>query len=397
VPRRITIDAARRIALAAQGLGGPRPAGRVDRRHLRRVLDTMAVLQLDSVNVVCRSHYLPVFARLGPYDRAALDHYLWRTGEAFEYLAHEASITPVENHPRLRFRMELGRWKAGRQLEAERPDYLDAVRREVEESGPLTVSDLSDPGRRTGTWWGWTAGKLALEWLYVTGRLAVHHRRPGFVTAYDVPERVIPAAVLAAPTPSRDEAIDALLPIAARALGVGTIHDLADYFRLPIREARARVDAHVTAGRLEAVDVEGWKDVAYLHPAAKRPRAMPARALLSPFDPVVWFRPRAERLFGFRYRIEIYVPAAERRHGYYVLPFLLGDRLVARVDVKAHRAAGALRVPGAFREDGAGPEHVAHELAAELVELAAWLGLGDVVVGDRGDLAEPLRRQVRRL
>jgi uncharacterized protein YcaQ len=212
-----------------------------------------------------------------------------------------------------------------------------------------------------------------------------------------VPERVIPAAVLAAPTPSRDEAIDALLPIAARALGVGTIHDLADYFRLPIREARARVDAHVTAGRLEAVDVEGWKDVAYLHPAAKRPRAMPARALLSPFDPVVWFRPRAERLFGFRYRIEIYVPAAERRHGYYVLPFLLGDRLVARVDVKAHRAAGALRVPGAFREDGAGPEHVAHELAAELVELAAWLGLGDVVVGDRGDLAEPLRRQVRRL
>jgi uncharacterized protein YcaQ len=392
----ITLAAARRIALRAQGFGEPRPAGRADRRHLRRVLDRMAVLQLDSVNVVCRSHYLPVFARLGHYDRDRLDDYLWRSGESFEYLAHEASVTPVEHHPPLRFRMQQGRWERGRRLEREEPAYLRHVLDQVEARGPLTISDLDGAGERTGPWWGYSKGKVALEWLYVTGRLAISARTPGFVSTYDLPERVIPAPVLAAPTPTRDESIDTLVRRAARALGVGTAADLADYFRLPIREVRASVARLASAGLLDEVRVDAWPGPAFLDPAAVRPRQVQGRALLSPFDPVVWFRPRAERLFGFRYRIEIYVPEERRVHGYYVLPFLLDGALVARVDLKADRRGGRLRVRGAFAQPDADPVHVADELAGALADLAAWLGLVEVVVERRGDLAPALRRAVGR-
>jgi uncharacterized protein len=394
--RTLRLDQARRIALAAQGFADPRPAAAVDVRHLRRVLDRMAVLQLDSVNVVCRSHYLPVLARLGPYDRNRLDRWLWRSGEAFEYLAHEASLSPVGHHPLLRHRMRRGRWKAGRRLEAEEPGYVAGIRAEVAERGPLTIGDLREPGARTGPWWGYSKGKLALEWLYVTGRLAVRERTAGFVTVYDLPERVLPAEVLGRPEPDDDHARLALVRRAAQSLGVGTVADLADYFRIPVPEVRPLVARLLAAGELEPVEVAGWREPAVLDPAARQPRRLRSRALLSPFDPVVWFRPRAERLFGFRYRIEIYVPEAKRVHGYYVLPFLLDDELVARVDLKADRAGGRLLVRGAFAEVGSDPARVAAELADALVVLGTWLDLRAVSVEDRGDLATALRRAVGR-
>jgi uncharacterized protein YcaQ len=382
------------MALAAQGLGEPRPRGAVDARHFRRVLDRMAVLQLDSVNVVCRSHYLPVLARLGPYDRDRLDRWLWWSGENLEYLAHEASITSVELHPLLRHRMRRGRWKAGRRLEQEQPEYLAAIRGEVAEMGPLSVNQLAEPGERTGPWWGYSKGKLALEWLYVTGRLAIRERRPSFVTVYDLPERVVPAEVLARPEPPEHEAKKQLLLLAARRLGVGTAADVADYVRLRLPEARPLLAELVRSGDLEEVRVEGWAEAAVADPDARRPRRIATRALLSPFDPVVWFRPRAERLFDFRYRIEIYVPAPKRVHGYYVLPFLLDEELVARVDVKADRPASRLLVRGAYAEPGCTTARVASSLAEALVELATWLGLADVIVQDVGDLASLLRRAV---
>ena len=392
--RTIGLPQARRLALAAQGFAEARPPGAVDVRHFRRAMDRMAVLQLDSVNVVCRSHYLPVLARLGPYQRDRLDRWLWRSGENFEYLAHEASLTPTSRYPLLRHRMRRGRWKAGLRLEAEEPQYLAAVRAEVAERGALSVNELSDPGPRTGPWWGYSKGKLALEWLYVTGRLAIRDRRPSFVTVYDLPERVLPPSVLLDPEPDEIDARRELLRIAARSLGVGTAADLADYFRIPMPEARPLLADLVARGQLEPVRVSGWADPAFVDPAARRPHRVAARALLSPFDPVVWFRPRAERLFGFRYRIEIYVPEPKRVHGYYVLPFLLGDELVARVDLKADRAGSRLLVRAAFVEAGVDTGVVSAELATALVELAGWLDLGGVSVADRGDLAPALARAV---
>ena len=367
--------AARRMALAAQGFSDPAPSGAVTVRHLRRVLDRMTILQLDSVNVVCRSHYLPVLARLGPYDRDRLDTFLYRSKENFEYLSHEASITSQELHPLLRWRMTRSRWRQGQALETEMPDYFAAVLAEVAERGPLTVKQLSDPGQRTGPWWGRSKGKVALEWLYVSGRLAIAGRDKQFVTAYDLPERVIQPEILAAPPTDETEAKRAMLLLAARSHGVGTAHDLADYFRLPMPQARPLLAELVEAGELVPVEVEGWSEPALAHPEAKRPRRVEGRALLSPFDPIVWFRPRAERLFDFTYRIEIYVPEAKRVHGYYVLPFLLDGELVARVCLKADRKAGALLARASFAEDGVDRPRVAHELAQSLDELASWLDL----------------------
>ncbi|MEM8902455.1 MAG: crosslink repair DNA glycosylase YcaQ family protein [Actinomycetota bacterium] len=392
--RRLTLDRARRMALGAQGFADRRPTGRVDARHFDRVLDRMAILQLDSVNVICRSHFLPVLARLGPYDPDALDRHLWRSGRAFEYLAHEASISPMQRHPLLRFRMAAGRWKAGRALEEERPDYLRSIVEQVETEGPLAVGDLHDPGGRGGSWWGWSPGKVALEWLYVTGRLSIAFRTKAFVTHYELPERVIPADVLAAPTPTLDESLRELVLVGARSAGVGTAADLADWFRLPIRPVRKLVPELVATGELEEVEVEGWDEPAFVHPEASIPRRIEGTRLLSPFDPVVWFRPRAERLFGFRYRIEIYVPEQDRVHGYYVLPVLSGSELVGRLDLKADRRAGTLLVRGSFAEDHADPDIVADDLVEPLHELAGFLGLADVVVHDRGDLAPSLGRAV---
>jgi uncharacterized protein len=389
--RALSLTQARRIALAAQGFADPRPAGRVDVRHLRRVLGRVHLLQIDSVNVLARSHYLPLFSRLGSYPDRLLDDLAYRRREVFEYWGHAASFVPVDQHRLLRHRM--GRCAVpGRQeaaLAAAEPGYVEAVEAEIAARGPLAASELSDPGDRGGPWWGWAKGKVACEWLFGQGRLAVAERR-GFTRVYDLAERVLPAEVLAAPTPSEEEADRAMLLLAARAHGVGTAADLADYYRLPPRRIRRRLDDLVHEGELERVEVEGWDEGAYLHPGARLPRRMDAAALLSPFDSLVWCRERIERLFGFHYRLELYVPPPRRVHGYYVLPFLHGETLAGRVDLKADRAAGVLRVPAAWREPDADPADTARVLASELQAMAGWLGLAGVALDGGGDLAGPL-------
>jgi uncharacterized protein YcaQ len=384
---------ARRIALAAQGLAAPRPGGRVDLRHLRRVFGDVGALQIDPINVVERASHLTLFARLGPHDR----NLLWRAynerHELIEYWAHQACFLPVSAYPLFRHRMEAVRpWTAVRVLEQKRPGYLEAVLEEVRRRGPLAVGELTDPGERETPYWGtgWTAGRLALDWLFVTGRLVVGERR-GLVRRYDLPERAIPREYLEAAAPSREEAQRLLLLRAARSVGVGTAADLAGYYLIPIKEARPAVEALAGEGGLERVEVEGWRDPAFLFPGAEAPRRVDAAALLCPFDSLIWDRRRTERLFGFYYRTEIYTPAAKRTWGYYVFPFLLGDRLVARVDLKADRGRGVLLVPGAFLEAGHDSDLVAPVLAAEIATMARWLGLGVAEVGDRGDLAGPLR------
>ncbi len=383
---------ARRIALAAQGFADPRPAGRVDVRHLRRVVRRVGVVQLDSVNVAVRAHYMPFFSRLGPYPRALADDLAYRRRELVEYWAHMVSVVPVADRPLFRWRM--ADWEPGRRtssLEREHPGYIDAVLDEVRERGPLTVSDLEDPGQRTGPWWGHGKGKIALDWLFATGDLVVADRR-NFTRVYDVPERALPPEVLAAPTLSKEEALRELTRRAAGHMGIATLADLADYWRVSQSAIRPHAATLVAAGELAEVEVAGWGQPAYLHEAAARPRRVAARALLSPFDSLIWERNRTQRLFDFRYRIEIYVPAPQRVHGYYVYPFLLGEDLAARVDLKADRQGGRLLVPGAFLEDHADPAHVAGELAAELRSMAGWLGLGEVEVGRKGDLAGALRK-----
>jgi uncharacterized protein YcaQ len=398
VADRLPASLARRIALAAQGFADPRPAGPVGTRQLRRVADRLAVLQIDSVNVLSRAHYLPAFSRLGPYPREALDDLAGRRRELFEYWAHEASLLPVRLHPHLRWRMaaaEEHAWGSMVRIQRERPGYVGEVLQRVREAGPLKASDLAEPRPdRPGSMWNWHAGKTALEWLFYTGVVTTRGRTAGFERVYDLTERVLPAAVLQAPTPDPADAVRELVRTASRALGVATERDLRDYFRLRPPAARAAIAALVEAGELLPVEVAGWGAPAWLDPAARRPRWVRARALLSPFDSLVWERPRVERLFGFRYRLEIYTPAAQRVHGYYVLPFLLGDRLVARVDLKADRQAGLLRVPAAFAEDGVDRAEVAAALAAELALLAGWLQLDAVVVGERGDLAADLAAAV---
>jgi uncharacterized protein YcaQ len=385
------------VALAAQGFADGRPPGRIDRRHLRRVIGRTALLQLDSVDVLARAHYVPAYSRLGPYPARILDEMAWgRRAELFEYWGHEASLLPFAMHPLLRWRMERARrgraWGHVVRIAAERPELVARVRDEVAARGPLRAADLDDGARaRRGAWWDRSDAKRALEWLFWTGELAVAGRE-GFVRRYDLPERVLPAAVLAAPTPSEPEAHRALLLRAARSLGVGTARDLAAYFRIDMPSARARLAELVEDGALAPVVVEGWRETAYLDPGARAPRRVEAATLVSPFDPLVWERDRAERLFGFSYRIEIYTPAPARRHGYYVLPFLMGDDLVARVDLKSDRPAGVLRVPAAHLEPGRDPAAVAEALAAELSRLAGWRGLERIAVARRGDLAGPLRR-----
>jgi uncharacterized protein YcaQ len=393
--KRVSIAAARRIALGAQGFTDKRPTGTVTARHFKRALDRMTILQLDSVNVVSRSHYLPMLARLGPYEHDRLDRFLYRSDQNYEYLSHEASITSQDLHPLLRWRMQTAHWKRAEDLERRQGEYLQAVLDEIADRGPLTVKQLADPGERTGPWWGRSKGKIALDWLYYTGRLAIVGRDNMFVTAYDLPERVIRPEILAAETPSDADAYRQLLMLGARSHGIGTATDIVDYFRLKVSVARPLLAELVADGSLEMVEVDGWSEPTYLHPDATRPRTITGRALLSPFDPVVWFRPRAERLFGFHYRIEIYVPAEKRLHGYYVLPFLLDGELVGRVDLKADRAERVLRVRGSFFEPDVEVDQVAAALAATLAEMAAWLDLDDVDVEPNGDLAPHLAHACR--
>ena len=391
---RLPAPLARRIALAAQGFADPRPAGPVDSRQLRRVTDRLAVVQIDSVNVLSRSHYLPYFSRLGAYRRAALDDFSGRRHEVFEYWAHEASYLPVRLHPFLRWRMaaaEENAWGNMVRLQRERPGYVAEVLDRVREQGPTKASELLETRReRPGTMWNWHPAKVALEWLFFTGALTARSRTAGFERVYDLTERVLPPAVLQAPTPEPAAAFRELVRTAARALGVATERDLRDYFRLRPAAARTAIEELTEAGELLPVRVDGWAAPAWLDPAARRPRWIRARALLSPFDSLVWERPRVERIFDFRYRLEIYTPAAQRVHGYYVLPFLLGDRLVARVDLKADRRAGVLLVQGAHGEEGVDRAEVAAELAAELRLMADWLELERVAVAQVGDLAADL-------
>ena len=396
VPERLPAGLARRIALAAQGFAEPRPDVEVGARQLRRLVDRLAVVQIDSVNVLSRSHYLPAFSRLGNYPRAALDDLTARRHAVFEYWAHEASFLPVGLQPYLRWRMaaaEQHAWGNMVRLQRERPGFVADVRERVRTGGPLKAGDLLEaPRERSGQMWDWHAGKVALEWLFFTGEVTATHRTTSFEKVYDLTERVLPTAVLQTPTPDPADAVRELVRVASRALGVATERDLRDYFRLKPAAARTAIDELADAGELLPVDVAGWSTPAWLDPEARRPRWIRARALLSPFDSLVWERPRVERIFGFRYRLEIYTPAAKRVHGYYVLPFLLGDRLVARADLKADRQAGVLRVQAAHGEEGIERPLVAAALSEELRLMADWLELDDVVVSGAGDLAADLVR-----
>ncbi|MCB0216472.1 MAG: YcaQ family DNA glycosylase [Caldilineae bacterium] len=389
----LSLAEARRIALAAQGFGVPRPRGRVDRRHFRRVLETLGLVQLDTVNVMARAHYMPFFARLGAFDRDRLDAWLWHSGDTFEYWGHAISVLPVDAYPLLRHRMAgRGGWRRLERLQAERPGYVEQIRDEVLARGPLTMAELSDGGKRLEGWWR-SEARVVLEHLFDTGQIAAR-RRPDFTRIYAAPRSLVDADALAAAALPQAEAQTQLLERAAASLGLATTRDLADYYRLPVADSQRRLEDLARAGRLERVTVAGWPGSAWLHPAARRPRRIASRALISPFDSLIWYRPRVERLWAFHYRIEIYVPASQRRFGYYVLPFLLNEALVARVDLKADRAEGRLRVRAAWIEPDQAADRVAPALVETLRETAAWLGLDGITVEPRGDLAAYLARSL---
>ena len=382
----LSLRDARRIVLAAQGFGGPR-AERTTAAQFRRTLDRLGLFQIDSVNVLARAHYLPAFSRIGGYDRALLDHDAWgpkRQRRMFEFWAHEASLLPLDLHPLLRWRMaraergEIG-YQSLRRFAAERRPEAQAVLDRIVAEGPLTAAAFEDGASRSG-WWEWSHVKHALEWLFWSGRITTATRRGSFARVYDLPDRVLPAAVLDLPTPDAPTAQRALIERSARALGVATAADLRDYYRLKPDEADHAIAAQAEAGLLVPVRVEGWSQKAWIHRDARVPRWIRGAALLAPFDPLIWERGRAERLFGFRYRIEIYVPQDKRTHGYYVLPFLMDEALVARVDLKADRQAGVLLAHRITLEPGA-PADTVDRLAIELDRLAAWLGLERLSIG----------------
>jgi uncharacterized protein YcaQ len=383
---------ARRIALAAQGFLD-RPHQPPTMRTLTRTLGRTGVLQVDSVNVLQRAHYMPLFSRMGPYDPQLFTRAVEkRPRRMVEYWAHVQAYMPVDLWPVMQHRMtryrtnpRWGDWQRSN------PELVGRIREEVRQRGASTARELDDgaPRSRDNWGWNWSETRKALDYLFLVGDLAVAARNSAFECVYDVPERVLPPHVLATPTPEPAEAHRELVRRAAMSHGVATEQCLRDYFRMEVAEVKPAVRSLVDDGELLPVTIEGWKRPAYLHRDAALPRRVAARALLSPFDPVVWERERTERLFGFRYRIEIYVPAPQRQYGYYVLPFLLGDRIVGRVDLKADRKAGRLVVQAAYAEEHA-PAETGYELAEELRELARWLGLDEIAVHPRGDLAEPL-------
>lgn len=359
------------------------------------MVERLGIVQLDSVNVVVRSHFMPFYSRLGPYPLPPLSDIDYTCNGLFEYWGHEASLLPVHHYPMFRHRMEgiQPRYHAAEVIK-EYPGYIDTVLEEVRQKGPLNASNLDDPGERMGSWWGHRRGKTALEWLYTKGLLAVRHRR-NFNRVYDLTERVIPQSILSTPALSTEDAHREMLRLAAGALGVATAGDLADYYRISVPDARARLNELIEMGDLREVYVEGWPQPAFLHPDAKLPELVAARSLLTPFDSLIWERDRTERLFGFRYRIEIYVPPPKRKYGYYVMPFLLGGNLVARVDLKAQRDEKSLLVRGAFIEEGQDAKRVAEALADDLASMASWLALEKVKIGRRGNLTQDLRRLIK--
>jgi hypothetical protein len=395
----LSLSEARQIALAAQGFDRARPKRPVGGHHLRQVIERLGLVQIDYVNVLLPAHYQVPFSRLGPYDRSLFNDLVYKQRQFTEQWAHEASIVPVATWPLLRHRMEVHRVRpyGFEKIMAQQTDYVTWVLDEVRRRGPLTADDLPQPDgaprRIPGAWHG-SVPRAVLEAHFGRGALAVAHRRPNFARAYDVVERVLPEEHLRGRI-GRDEAQRELLRLAARAHGVGLASDVADYYRMPISEARLRLRELVESGELNEVRVEGWREPAYLQPDTRIPRRIDAAALLSPFDPLIWFRPRTARLFGFDYRIEIFVPKEKRRWGYYVLPFLLGDCLVARVDLKADRSGRRLLVLAAYVEEDVKPATVAPALAAELRTMAAWLGLDSIAVERRGNLARSLIAAVR--
>lgn len=398
----LSIPEARRLAITAQGLH--RTASTKARPASSSKISTAAqglgLVQIDSVNVLARAHLLTLYARVGAFDPASLHRaaYGGRRRKLFEYWGHEASLLPVETQPLWRWRMADARVGTGLyaglvRFRKENAKFIDAVLAEIEARGPLSARELTDGGSSRGSWWGWSEGKRAIEWLFWAGLVTTATRRNTFERVYDLTERALPTSVVDMPTPTRDEAQRELLRKALRASGVATEKDLRDYLRLPPADARARLAELVEAGDALPVEIEGWPP-AYIAPQTRIPKEVNARALLCPFDPLIWTRDRTERLFGMRFRLEIYVPEAKRVYGYYVLPFLMGEALVARVDLKADRHSGKLLVKAAHLEDGA-PQDTAVELAATLRRMADWLGLADISVGRRGGLANELRRACR--
>ncbi|MGB8859694.1 MAG: crosslink repair DNA glycosylase YcaQ family protein [Ilumatobacteraceae bacterium] len=390
-PERLSLAQARRIALAAQGFADARPTGRVDRRHFRRALDRMGLIQIDSVNVLVRSQELPLFARLGPHPRTMIGD-ATADGELFEYWVHEASHVPTQHHHLHRWRMTgTHKWERYWTMTKRRPGYLEEVLRRIEMDGPLASGDLAERVGKKGTWWDWDDGKVALEHLFWSGQVTAVRRPNDFARLYDLSERVIPPHVLATSTPDEADARKELLLLAAKHHGVGTLTDLTDYHRQKNAPCKPLLDELVEDGRLQLVQVQGWDKPAYLYPQAKLPRHINACAFLSPFDPVCWNRDRTERLFGFHYRIEIYTPAPKRTYGYYVLPILWGDSLVGRLDLKADRQNSTLLVQGSYAEPGAPAAEMAPDVVGELRSMAGWLGLERIHVADRGDLASTLQ------
>jgi hypothetical protein len=402
---------ARRLAVASQGFGKRPTSPSLD--HVRKLAAKIHVFQIDSVNVVARAHYVPAFARLGPYRTDAIDTLAYRKRELFEYWGHAASLLPLALYPLVRYRMH--RDETREYMQSPRGVNLKKVFDEVATRGPITAGDLSDPGKRVGKWWGWGEGKARLEHLYDAGLVAISGRR-GFERLYDLAERVIPRSALDAPSPPREEAMKQLICLATKAYGVGTFGDIVGYFKTDgwqdrrppgpwwqrASEGRAKPIAKrlvaelVDEGRLLPARVEGWREPAYVHPGVRVPPAVDARALVTPFDSLVWERDRIDRLFGMKYTIEIYTPVEKRIYGYYVFPFLLGDTLVARCDLKADRDRRVLMVRSAHLEPGQTAKRVAPALADELRDVQAWLQLDSIEVGNKGDLASKLRSAVRR-
>jgi len=393
-PEKLSLPQARRIALAAQGFNDRALTGAPDRRHLNRVLSRVALLQMDSVTAVVRAHYLPLFSRLGTYNPKLLEEAAWGKNRIlFEYWAHEASLLPLDLQPLLRWRMKEAEgcentWPHLAQFGRDERPYINRIFKEITQRGPTPASAFDEP-KGEGGWWGWSRPKRALEWLFWAGHLTAASRK-GFERVYDLPENVLPQATLAAPTPSKRDAQTELLRISARALGIATAADLRDYFRLSQADSASCIASLVESGDLIEADVEGWTKAAYLHRDATLPARITATALLAPFDPVVWERARTERLFEFRYRLEIYTPAHKRVHGYYVLPFLNGDKLAARVDLKSDKATSTLKVLAAHAEPQA-PKNTAAKLTADLICMAQWLNLDRVTVENTGDFAPALK------
>ena len=394
---RLSASEARRIALAAQGVDSPRPKCRPDKRHYRRVMQTLGVLQLDYVNVLVPAHYLVIWSRLGSYDRARFDRYIYGSGEFTEQWAHEASIVPTDAWPLLEYRRsdyEMSRYNPLRKIRR-RKNYLADVLEKVRREGALSASDLPavpGPKRKPGDWHR-SIPRWALELHFARGDLAVARRQKNFQRVFDLPQRVIPAEFLSRSV-STEDAHRELLRRASVALGVATSRDLADYFRMSPRAAAPRLPELVEEGALKPVDVEGWNEPGYLAKGARLPRSIDTASLLSPFDPIVWYRPRAERLFDFHYRIEIYVPQAQRRWGYYVLPFRIGERIVARVDLKADRKQRCLKVLAAHEEQGIDKQACTRRLAAELDALRDWLALENIEVCSDSQFSRSLAADV---